>query len=217
MVSFAIVITAAIGRSMASVNAVKARRVAPVAAKVKSSISKIVSGHKPGAVSSDANRLRSRRSRAKDLPKRRPRESLPRVLAPLSEDIHTSLVDEIEEELQRRADADKASVESAPSVDSHSEESTLVGSDELKIFPSVIDIIAKSGEIVQCIPVELELEEDGGAVKDLVYSKEAFTASELALYEIKVVPTVVLPKLDYYAAAEGLVPLADCEDLADYQ
>lgn len=71
------------------------------------------------------------------------------MLAPLSEDIHTSLVDEIEEELQRRADADKASVESAPSVDSHSEESTLVGSDELKIFPSVIDIIAKSGEIVQ--------------------------------------------------------------------
>ncbi len=168
MVSFAIVVTAAIGKSMASVNAVKARRVAPMAAKVKSSFSKIVSGHKPGAVTSDANRLRSRRARAKDFPKRRPRESLPvishsffcpppcltdcapqRVLAPLSEDIHTSLVDEIEEELQRRVDADKASVESTPSADSHSEESTLVGSDELKRFPSIIDAIAKSGAIVQ--------------------------------------------------------------------
>ncbi|KAI0826729.1 hypothetical protein BC628DRAFT_1418815 [Trametes gibbosa] len=47
-------------------------------------------------------------------------------------------------------------------------------------------------------------------IKDLVYSKEEFSVSELALFEITLVPKFTPPQEDY-SPAEALVPLAGYE------
>ncbi|KAI0631695.1 hypothetical protein C8Q77DRAFT_153714 [Trametes polyzona] len=212
MVAFSVIVAAAVGKSLVTINAVKTRRVAPLASKVKSSFSKLASGHKAG-VTAGHNLLR-RRTR-KDMHRRRPCESLPRVLAPLPEDIHGSLAAEVEEELLKlQADNDKASDDTHTSTDSHSSDSdsTLAVCDEFGALPIITyDNIVEAGGLMECVPVDFQDMLDGEAQKDLVYTREAFSVSEVALFEIKLVAQTALPMEDYYAPAigpEGLVPQA---------
>ncbi|KAI0367902.1 hypothetical protein BV20DRAFT_999752 [Pilatotrama ljubarskyi] len=206
MVTLTVVIASAVGKSLASV---KTQKLAPVASKVKSTFSKLASNHKAGVVAAGSNRLR-RRSR-KEVERRCARKSLPRVLAPFPDDLHVSLVTEVEDELLRlhADDSDKASKASHSTGDS---ESTLLGSDESKMYLFSSDKITVADLETSAVDFEVE----GEAPSHFVHAREAFSAAELALFEIKVVPKVVLPQEDYYTA-EGLVPIAGYDVPEDVQ
>ena len=76
MVTFTVIVNYAIVKPLASV---KGRKLKLATSKVKSTLTRLASSHKPGVVSSNTNRLRSpRRERGK----RAPRKSLP-VRSPL--------------------------------------------------------------------------------------------------------------------------------------
>ncbi|KAI0357128.1 hypothetical protein OH77DRAFT_1435869 [Trametes cingulata] len=202
MVALTLVIAAAVGKSLSSV---KTHKIAPVASKVKSTFSKLASNNKSGFVAAGPSFLR-RRSR-KEVQKRCARKSLPRVLAPLPADIGDSLVEQVEDGLAKLhaddSESDKASNISHSTTHSGS---TLVVSDESKTFlflsEKTTDAVALGDRVAINLKVEL-----GEVLSDPVYAREALSASELALFEIKVVPRTVFPDEDYYVAP-SLVPLA---------
>ncbi|KAH9851570.1 hypothetical protein C2E23DRAFT_886426 [Lenzites betulinus] len=165
--------------------------------------------HLKGVVSSGGHRLRLRVG-ANGRRKRCPRISLPRVLAPLPDDISTSLVDEVHHALSalHRTDNDKVSDDAHSS---HGSDFTLVGLKSGMQTP-----MGSEGTAADSNHVSTDLAGKLTDIGELVYSKEDFSASELALFEIKVVPKVVLPQEDY-SAAEGLVPLAGYECVLEIQ
>ncbi|KAI0331565.1 hypothetical protein GY45DRAFT_1322160 [Cubamyces sp. BRFM 1775] len=189
MVTFTVIVNYAIVKPLASV---KGRKLKLATSKVKSTLTRLASSHKPGVVPSNTNRLRSpRRERGK----RVPRQSLPRVLDPLPEDLGGSLVAQIEDELSR-LQCEGSDKESEDSHSTHETESTLIGSDESYKF-------MKFKEVTECVLGNTELDNDDSDV--LVYAKEVKNSSELELFAIKIVPQVALPEEDYYSGPGGLV------------
>ncbi|KAL7278054.1 hypothetical protein ACG7TL_008018 [Trametes sanguinea] len=190
MVTFTVVFSSAVANG---------GRLGTMASKVKSTFSKL---SKPGVIRANSNRLRRRRTR-QEMRKRTPRQSLPRTLDPLPEDLCVPLLTQFEDGLSRlQGDGD---IISNDSHSSHDTESTLVDSDNENVKKGRVVRAEAVDElkVAKCLPTEAELSYD--AVNDVFYAREEADPSELALFEIKVVSKVVLPQEDYYSA-EGLVP-----------
>ncbi|OSC96991.1 hypothetical protein PYCCODRAFT_1472180 [Trametes coccinea BRFM310] len=193
MVTFTVIIASA---------AANGGRLGTMASKVKSTFSKL---SKPGVIRANSNRLRRRLAR-QEIRKRTPRQSLPRTLDPLPEDLCVPLLTQFEDGLSRLHG--NANMISNDSHSSHDTESTLVDSDSEDLKKDVVDCVVRAKavdelKVAKCLPTEAELNYD--AVNDIFYAREEADPSELALFEIKVVSKVVLPQEDYYSA-EGLVP-----------
>ncbi|KAI0641747.1 hypothetical protein C8Q79DRAFT_1014160 [Trametes meyenii] len=199
MVTVTVIVSAAIGKSLASV---KAHKIAPMATKVKSSISKLASSHKASIAAAGNSLLRrhSRRDR-----KRAPRKSLPWTLDPLPEDACTPLLAEVQGELAKMfPDSDKESEHSHPESDA----STLVGSHEAQAFPCALAGSssydkAKIVGVVECLVGDTTF--DPESPDELLLPREDMYAQEIALYKIRVVPQVASPPEDYFS--KGLEPL----------
>ncbi|KAI0667458.1 hypothetical protein C8Q78DRAFT_1082178 [Trametes maxima] len=195
MVTVTVIVSAAIGKSLASV---KAYKIAPVASKVKSSISKLASSHK-ASISAAGNNLLRRHSRRDR--KRAPRKSLPWTLDPLPQDTCAPLLAEVQGELAKMyPDSDKESEHSHSS-----DASTLVGSHETQTFSYPLSRSssfdkAKIVGVVECLVGDTTF--DPQSPDELVLPREDMYAQEIALYKIRVVPQAASNTLqeDYFSA-----------------